>query len=154
MSCTDIFFLSHCIVYFKVLHMTWVWLGYDYCCRSVFGQFQYMCVYPPTGTSISLHSKYMDINMELSPLFSYNIFHSSRKGFCRNFACSSSCLWGQALMLDEKAWLAVFFLDHPKGAWWVEVRALCGPLKFFHTKLIQPYLYRPWFVHCGTVMLE
>ncbi|MCI4393571.1 hypothetical protein PGIGA_G00158990 [Pangasianodon gigas] len=36
----------------------------------------------------------------------------------------------------------------------VEVRALCGPVKFFHTKLIQPCLYGPCFVHWGTVMLE
>ena len=36
----------------------------------------------------------------------------------------------------------------------VEVRALCGPVKFCHTKLTQPCLYGPCFVHWGRVLLE
>ncbi|CAB1414892.1 unnamed protein product [Pleuronectes platessa] len=36
----------------------------------------------------------------------------------------------------------------------VEVRALCGPVKFFHTKLTQPCLYGPCFVHWSRVVLE
>lgn len=37
----------------------------------------------------------------------------------------------------------------------VEVRALCGPVKFFHTELIEPCLYGPpIIVHWTTVMLK
>ncbi|CAB1420490.1 unnamed protein product [Pleuronectes platessa] len=35
----------------------------------------------------------------------------------------------------------------------VEVRALCGPAQFVHTKLTKPCLYQPCFVHWGRVML-
>ena len=36
----------------------------------------------------------------------------------------------------------------------VEVRALCKPVKFFHTDLDKPFLYGPQFVHGGIVMLK
>ena len=36
----------------------------------------------------------------------------------------------------------------------VEVRALCRPVKFFHTDLDKPFLYGPCFVHGGIVMLK
>jgi hypothetical protein len=36
----------------------------------------------------------------------------------------------------------------------VEVRALCRPVKFFHTNLDKPFLYGPRFVHWGIVMLK
>jgi hypothetical protein len=36
----------------------------------------------------------------------------------------------------------------------VEVRALCRPVKFFHTDLNKPFLYGPRFVHRGIVMLK
>ena len=36
----------------------------------------------------------------------------------------------------------------------VEVRALCRQVKFFHHDLDKPFLYRPRFVHRGTVMLK
>jgi hypothetical protein len=36
----------------------------------------------------------------------------------------------------------------------VEVRALCRPVKFFHTNLDKPFLYGPCFVHMGIVMLK
>ncbi|KAK3575358.1 hypothetical protein QTP86_025513 [Hemibagrus guttatus] len=37
----------------------------------------------------------------------------------------------------------------------VEVRTLCRPVKFLHTKLAHPCLYGPCFVHCmGTIVLE
>ena len=36
----------------------------------------------------------------------------------------------------------------------VEVRALCRPVKFFHTNLNKPFLYGPHFVHRGIVMLK
>ncbi len=43
-------------------------------------------------------------------------FHSSGK-FLREILliCSVDYLWGQALMLDEKAWLSIFIPVHPKG---------------------------------------
>ena len=36
----------------------------------------------------------------------------------------------------------------------VEVRALCRPVKFFHTDLNKPFLYEPRFVHMDIVMLK
>ena len=36
----------------------------------------------------------------------------------------------------------------------VEVRALCRPVKFFHTDLDKSFLYEPHFVHGGIVMLK
>ena len=36
----------------------------------------------------------------------------------------------------------------------VEVRALCRPLRFFHTDLVKPFLYGPQFVHGGIVMVK
>ena len=37
---------------------------------------------------------------------------------------------------------------HPKVFDGVEVRALCGPVKSFHTNLDKPFLNGPGFVHC------
>jgi hypothetical protein len=42
----------------------------------------------------------------------------------------------------------------PKVFEWVEVRALCKPVKFFHTDLEKPFLYGPHFVHEDVVMLK
>jgi hypothetical protein len=36
----------------------------------------------------------------------------------------------------------------------VEVKALCRPVKFFHTDLDKPFLYGPRFVHEGILMLK
>ena len=36
----------------------------------------------------------------------------------------------------------------------VEVRAVCRPVKFFHTALDKPFLYGPRFVRGGIVMLK
>jgi hypothetical protein len=36
----------------------------------------------------------------------------------------------------------------------IEVRALCRPVKFFHTDLDTPLLYGPHFVHGGVVMVK
>ena len=36
----------------------------------------------------------------------------------------------------------------------VEVKALCRPVKFFHTHLDKPFLYGPRFVQGGIVMLK
>ena len=36
----------------------------------------------------------------------------------------------------------------------VEVRALCRPVKFFHTDLDKPFLHGPHFVHGEIVMLK
>ena len=41
----------------------------------------------------------------------------------------------------------------PKLVNGVEVRALCRPVKFFHTDLDKPFLYGHHFVHRGIVML-
>ena len=38
-------------------------------------------------------------------------------------------------MLDERAWIAISILVHPKVFVGVEVRALCGPAKFFHMNI-------------------
>ncbi len=52
-------------------------------------------------------------------------------------------------MLDKKVCLAVSLPVHPR----VDGRG-GGQVRFFHTKPIQSYIYRPCFVHWGTVMLE
>ena len=36
----------------------------------------------------------------------------------------------------------------------VEVRALCRPVKFFHSDLDEPFLYGPRFVRGGVIMLN
>ena len=43
-------------------------------------------------------------------------------------------------MLGDEIWLAVSVPIHPKGVDGVEVRALCRPVKFFHTDLAKPFL--------------
>ena len=63
-------------------------------------------------------------------------------------------LGGQTLMLDKKMWLTIDVPVIAKEFSGGEVRALCGPLKFLHTKLIKLCLYGPHFGHWGTVMLE
>ena len=35
-----------------------------------------------------------------------------------------------------------------------EVRAVCRPVKFFHTNLDKPFLYGPHFLHSGNVMMK
>ena len=47
-------------------------------------------------------------------------------------------------MLDEKAWLAVSALIHPKK---VFHRVEVSPVKFPYPKLAHPCLYGPCFVH-------
>ena len=42
----------------------------------------------------------------------------------------------------------------PKVFDWVEVRALCRPVKFFHSYLDKPFLYGPHFVYWGIVILK
>ena len=47
-------------------------------------------------------------------------------------------------MLDGKTGLTVSNqIDHPKVFYQAEVRTLCRPVKFFHTKLAHPRLYGP-----------
>ena len=50
----------------------------------------------------------------------------------------------RALMLGDSAFKFI-----PKVFDWVEVRALCRPVKFFHTDLDKPFLYGLRFVHGG-----
>ena len=42
----------------------------------------------------------------------------------------------------------------PKVSDGVEVRALCMPVKFFHTDLDKPFLYGPRFVHRGIMLKQ
>ena len=57
-------------------------------------------------------------------------------------------------MLEEKAWSQSPLQVIPKVLNEVEDRALCEPVKLFHTKLIKPCLHSPYFASCSTVMLE
>lgn len=84
------------------------------------------------------------------------------KGFLHDFGL---CLWefvpiqskghlcGQALILNEKSWLAIDFQFIPKVFSGVEVNTRCRLLGFLHTKFIKPCVYGPHFVHRGTVMM-
>ena len=67
--------------------------------------------------------------------------HSSRSAFVR----SHTDVGWEGLALA---------LIHPNVFYRVEVRTLCRPVKFIHTKLSHPCLYAPCFVHWCTVMLE
>ncbi len=83
----------------------------------------------PTGTLITLHSKYIDINisggggggdLHNSLYSSGKAFHKILECFHQNF-CQfipfTEYLWGQALMWDEKAWLGKLVPVDPKGVW-------------------------------------
>ena len=63
------------------------------------------------------------------------------------FGFNRGCMWEFVSMLDEKAWLTVNLQFIPKVFSRVEVKALCIPLDFLHTELINPCLYGPTFVH-------
>ena len=54
-----------------------------------------------------------------------------------------TCLWFWAIMLGSQS----VFQFIPKVFDGVEVRALCRPVKLFHTDLNKPFLYGPHFVH-------
>jgi len=56
-------------------------------------------------------------------------------------------------MLGDEVWLAADIPILPK-VFGVEVRALCRPVKFFHTDLDTPFLYGLHFVHGDMVMLK
>ena len=56
-------------------------------------------------------------------------------------------------MLGDEVWLAADIPILPK-VFGVEVRALCRPVKFFHTDLDTPFLYGLRFVHGDMVMLK
>lgn len=73
-----------------------------------------------------------------------NSLHSSGKAFYKILECIYADfwlfihnVWGQALMLNKKAWLTINIPICPKGVW-VEVRALCRLLKFTPNSL--------WFI--------
>ena len=53
-------------------------------------------------------------------------------------------------MLGDYIWLQ-FIPEMFDG---FEVRALCRPVKFFHTDLDKPFLYGPHLVYGGIVMLK
>lgn len=50
--------------------------------------------------------------------------------------------------------LSVSILIHPKCVVLIEVRTLCRPVRFIHTRLCHSCLYGPCFVDWCTVMLE
>ena len=57
-------------------------------------------------------------------------------------------------MLGDYVCLAVGVPIIPKVFDGVEVRALCWPVKFFHSDLDKPFLHEPRFVHGDIVMLK
>lgn len=86
------------------------------------------------------------------PHFSGYNCHSSGKVFYKILECVSGNLcsyiqksisWGQAPMLDEKAWLTISTLIPAKGVKWGWGQGSCRPIKFFHTKVGKPFLYWP-----------
>ena len=103
------------------------------------------------------HSKIMGINMELVPPFAA-ITASTLLGMistrCWNIA-AGTCLHSTTSISEVGHWCRAIrpgsqsaFQFIPKSFDGVEVRALCRPVKFFHTNLNKPFLYGPRFVHC------
>jgi hypothetical protein len=101
------------------------------------------------------HSKIMGINMVLVPTFAA-IIASTLLGRlsnrCWNIASGSSEVghWCWAIRPGSQS---VFQLIS-KMFDGVEVRALCRPVKFFHTSVNKPFLYGPRFVYGGIVILK
>ena len=98
-----------------------------------------------------------------SHLCCYNSLHSSGKDF--HYMLEN--WWRDLLPCSHERvseaghWCWVFrpcslsgFLFIPKVFDGREVRALCRPVKFFHTKLDKPFLYGQRFIHGGIVMLK
>lgn len=74
-----------------------------------------------------------------SLLCCYNSFHSPGDAFYKIKSVYKDFCWViQMLMLYKR--LTVFVLMHPKGVGGAEVRAVGGPVKFFHTKLKQAFM--------------
>ena len=108
----------------------------------------------------TFHSKIMGINMELVP----SLYCSSGKTFHENMlehCCRDLIPFSHKRISEVGHWCWAirsgsqsafqFILKVFDG---VDVRALCGPVKFFHTDLDSPFLYGPHFVHRGIVMLK
>ncbi len=89
--------------------------------------------------TMTLHSKYTDVNMKLIPL---SLFWEVSAG---NFAHSSSRVFVRSGTDVGREGLAHNL--HSSSS-------LKCQVKFFPTKLIQPCLYGPCLLHWGTVMLE
>ena len=89
------------------------------------------------------HSKIMGINMELVPLCCYNSLHFSGRlsTRCWNIA-AGTCFHSATSVTEVGHWCCAIRPDSqsvvqfiPKVFDGVEVRALCRPVKFFHTEL-------------------
>ena len=107
--------------------------------------------------------KIMGINMELVPVCCYNSLHSSGKASnqmleqcCRNWLPFSHKSISEVGHGCWPIWPGSQFAFQliPKVFDGVEVRALCRPVKFFHTNLDKPFRYGPRFVHGGIAMLK
>jgi len=116
-----------------------------------------ICLYTHMNLSdipFLIHRVYIDVGLPFAAMTASTLlgklstrFRSVLMGIFNH--SSRSALWGQTLMLDEKAWLAVSALIHPKS-----VLLGCRPVKFFHTKLTHSCLYGPCFVHWCSVKWE
>ncbi|KAK6303711.1 hypothetical protein J4Q44_G00261650 [Coregonus suidteri] len=119
-------------------------------------QLHYMTKSMWTPAHRTSHSKIMGINIELVPPFAA-ITASTLLGRlstrCLNIA-SGTCFHSATSISEvaHRCWAirpgsqsVLQFI--PKVFDGVEVRALCRPVKFFHTDLDKPYLYGPCFVH-------
>lgn len=111
------------------------------------------------GSCRTSHSKTKGINMELTSLSGYIIFHISGKTFHKIL-----CLFvGIFFSLGKKAFVRSGTDVGPPGVQGtfqfiakvfsrVEVRPLCYPLKFLHTRLVKPCLYGVGFVHLNSIL--
>ena len=99
--------------------------------------------------------------MELVSICCYNSLHSSGKAFhqmLEHWKQVPAAFSHKSISeVGHRCWAirpgsACQFI--PKVFNRVEDRALCRPVKFFHTDLDKQFLYGPCFVHGGIVMLE
>ena len=135
----------------------------------------HLSVSPPM-TSRAGTNKYVDT---CSSNISFH-YHEHSNGVCPSFAAiTASTLLGRLFtrcwkhccrdllpfshksIIGDRRWCWVIrpgsqsaFQFIPKLINAVEVRALCRPVKFFHTNLNKPFLYGPRFVHGGIFILE
>ena len=81
-----------------------------------------------------------------SPLYCYTSLPHCCGDFHSATSISEVGYWCWAIRSGSQS----TFLFIPKVFNGVDVRALCRPVKFFHTDLDKPFLYGPHFEHCHT----
>ena len=111
----------------------------------------------PTRASVTFHSKSIAINMELVPTLQQNSFHSSAKDSCKipECVCGKFCPphFIQKTVCGDGHWCWHNLHSSSSQRCLMEFD---GGLELYAGKSCSSIsdVYRPWFVHWDTVMLE